>query len=192
MTAKICKENITELLSHWQNGDKAAMMSISNIVYSELERRARVHMSRERAGHTLETSALVNEVFLNLFDADVSFVDRQHFYTLASRTMRRILVDHARGVSRMKRGANALKITLHTELSGSAMDLSQFLSLHNALERLVELDDRKATILELETFAGLSTQHIADLYKVSVRTIERDLKFSKAWVHREMAHEESA
>ncbi|MEP1448237.1 MAG: ECF-type sigma factor [Paraglaciecola sp.] len=191
MTAKICKENITELLDQWQNGDEAALASVSNLVYSELERRARVYMSRERAGHTLETAALVNEVFLNLFDADVSFVDRQHFYTLASRTMRRILVDHARSISRKKRGANALKITLNTQLNDAELDMTQFLSLHNALESLIVLDDRKAKILELETFAGLSIQHIADLYTVSVRTIERELKFSKAWVYRELALEES-
>jgi RNA polymerase sigma factor (TIGR02999 family) len=189
MNVKACKENITELLSHWQDGDEAAMVSISNMVYSELERRARIYMSRERAGHILETAALVNEVFLSLFDADVSFVDRQHFYTLASRTMRRILVDHARSISCMKRGANALRITLNTELNDTGLDLSQFLSLHNAFESLIELDDRKAKILELETFAGLSIQHIADLYKVSVRTIERELKFSKAWVYRELALE---
>lgn len=192
MTVKVCKENITELLSQWQEGDDAALASVSNLVYSELERRARVYMSRERAGHTLETAALVNEVFLSLFDADVSFVDRQHFYTLASRTMRRILVDHARSISRKKRGANALKITLNTQLNDSEMDLSQFLSLHNALEGLIVLDDRKAKILELETFAGLSAQRIADLYTVSVRTIERELKFSKAWVHRELTYQESA
>tara|TARA_R110002167_G_C12481885_1_gene634679 strand:+ start:25 stop:603 length:579 start_codon:yes stop_codon:yes gene_type:complete len=192
MTAKVCKENITELLSHWQDGDEAAMTSISNIVYSELERRARVYMSRERAGHTLETAALVNEVFLSLFDANVSFVDRQHFYTLASRTMRRILVDHARSISSKKRGANALKITLNTELNDAGFDLSQFLSLHNALERLIELDERKAKILELDIFAGLNIQQIADLYGVSVRTIERELKFSKAWVYRELALVESA
>ncbi|GAC20657.1 ECF-type sigma factor [Paraglaciecola arctica] len=192
MTAKVCKENITELLSHWQDGDEAAMTSISNIVYSELERRARIYMSRERAGHTLETAALVNEVFLSLFDANVSFVDRQHFYTLASRTMRRILVDHARSISSKKRGANALKITLNTELNDAGFDLSQFLSLHNALERLIELDERKAKILELDIFAGLNIQQIADLYGVSVRTIERELKFSKAWVYRELALVESA
>jgi DNA-directed RNA polymerase specialized sigma24 family protein len=89
----------------------------------------------------------------------------------------------------MKRGAIALRITLNTELNDTGLDLSQFLSLHNAFESLIELDDRKAKILELETFAGLSIQHIADLYKVSVRTIERELKFSKAWVYRELALE---
>jgi len=187
MSVALRKDNITELLNQWQEGDQAAFAEVSNIVYGELERRARIYMRQERSGHTLETGALVNEVFLSLFDADVSFIDRQHFYSLASRTMRRILVDHARSVSRLKRGANAMKITLNTELLDAKQDISQFLSLNRALEGLIKLDDRKAKILELETFAGLSVQHIADLYALSVRTVERELKFSKAWVYREMA-----
>lgn len=187
MAQAVCKDNITELLWQWQDNNEAALASLSNIVYSELERRAKVYMRKERPDHTLETAALVNEVFLNLFDADVSFVDRQHFYALASRTMRRILVDHARSISRNKRGANALKVTLNTELIDGEQDISQFLSLNQALESLIKLDDRKAKMLELETFAGLSTGDIADLFSMSVRTIERELKFSKAWISKELA-----
>ncbi|MEP4890908.1 MAG: ECF-type sigma factor [Aliiglaciecola sp.] len=187
MRVALRKDNITELLYRWQEGDEGALSEVSSIVYAELERRARVYMRQERPGHTLETSALVNEVFLSLFDADVSFADRQHFYSLASRTMRRILVDHARSIGRVKRGANGMKVTLNTELLSGKQDISQFLSLNTAFEGLIKLDNRKAKILELETFAGLSIKQIADLYALSVRTVERELKFSKAWIYREMA-----
>lgn len=187
MTEAAYRDNITELLGQWQEGDELALNALSNLVYSELERRAKVYMHKEHAGHTLEAAALVNEVFLNLFDADVDFTDRQHFFALASRTMRRILVDHARNASRKKRGAKPLKITLNTELIDSKQGVSQFLRLNQALEALIKLDDRKAKILELETFAGLSTQDIAELFSVSVRTIERELKFSKAWIANELA-----
>lgn len=187
MNEAACKDNITELLGQWQDGDDVALVNLSHIVYAELQRRAKVYMHNERSGHTLETAALVNEVFLNLFDADVNFADRQHFFALASRTMRRILVDHARNISCKKRGANALKITLNTDLIDSKQDVSEFLSLNQALEDLIKLDDRKAKILELETFAGLNANDIAGLFAVSVRTIERDLKFSKAWIFNELA-----
>ena len=181
------KDNVTELLYRWQEGDESALSEVSSIVYAELERRARTYMRQERIGHTLETSALVNEVFLSLFDADVSFADRQHFYSLASRTMRRILVDHARSISRLKRGANGMKVTLNTELLSNKQDVSQFLSLNSALEKLVKLDNRKAKMLELETFVGLNIKQIAEIYALSVRTVERELKFSKAWIYKEMA-----
>ncbi|GAA6184011.1 MULTISPECIES: ECF-type sigma factor [Alteromonadaceae] len=186
MPVALHKGNITELLYQWQEGDENALSEVSSIVYAELKRRAKAHMRQERPGHTLETAALVNEVFLSLFDADVSFADRQHFYSLASRTMRRILVDHARSIGRLKRGANGMKITLNTEFLSAKQDVTQFLSLNSALEGLVKLDNRKANILELETFAGLSIQQIADLYALSVRTVERELKFSKAWICKEM------
>lgn len=187
MTETVCKDNITELLGQWQNADKDALDKLSMVVYGELKRRAKIYMHKERPGHTLETAALVNEVFLNLFDADVNFVDRQHFFALASRTMRRILVDHARNISCQKRGANVLKITLNTDLIDSKQGISQFLLLNQAFEALIKLDVRKAEILELETFAGLSTHDIAELLLVSVRTVERELKFSKAWISNELA-----
>ncbi|GAB2692024.1 hypothetical protein GCM10027170_24770 [Aliiglaciecola aliphaticivorans] len=101
--------------------------------------------------------------------------------------MRRILVDHARSISRLKRGANGMKVTLNTELLSNKQDVSQFLSLNSALEKLVKLDNRKAKMLELETFVGLNIKQIAEIYALSVRTVERELKFSKAWIYKEMA-----
>lgn len=179
--------DITVLLSRWQEGDQDAFSQLSELVYHELKIKARFLMSTERQNHTLQSTALVNETFIKLMTSKVELRDRLHFFSLAGRMMRRILVDHVRAMKRSKRGAGMLQITLNIDDAIAAQELDQFLDLDSALDALSEVDSRKAEILELQFFAGLEVDEIALLYDVSSRTIERDGKFAKAWLSRELA-----
>ncbi|QHJ11530.1 hypothetical protein FX988_01764 [Paraglaciecola mesophila] len=179
--------DITQLLRDWQSGSEQAFNDLSHLVYSELHRRAQKHMSFERAGHTLQATALVNEVFIDLLHAQLDFADRAHFYRLAGNMMRRILVDHARAHTSQKRGAGANHITLVDYKYGDKPISHDVVELDAALSALAKFDKRKAEILELQFFAGSSVQDIAQFYAVSPRTIERDGQFGKAWLHRELS-----
>ncbi|GAC32568.1 ECF-type sigma factor [Paraglaciecola polaris] len=179
--------NITELLHAWQSGSEQAFSDLSEQVYTELHRRAQKHMSQERAGHTLQATALVNEVFVDLLSIQLDFSDRAHFFRLASTMMRRILVDHARAQCAAKRGAGARHVTLLDWKVASGFQSHDVIELDAALSALAKLDKRKAEILELQFFAGSSVQDIAQFYEVSARTIERDGQFGKAWLHRELS-----
>ena len=174
--------DITQLLRDWQSGSEQAFNDLSKLVYSELHRRAQKHMSYERAGHTLQATALVNEVFIDLLHAQLDFADRAHFYLLASNMMRRILVDHARAHTSQKRGAGANHITLVDYKYGDKPVSHDVVELDAALSALAKFDKRKA-----EIFAGSSVRDIAQFYAVSPRTIERDGQFGKAWLHRELS-----
>lgn len=179
---------ITSLLDAWQQGDEKALSALSDRVYVELRQLARKHMKGERASHTLQATALVNEAFLRLINADINYQNRSHFFSLAGKMMRRILVDHARSSLRQKRGAGAEHITLQ-EAMVHHQDDYDLIDLHEALESLSRLDARKADILELQFFAGLTAQEIADLLGTSSRTVERDAQFARAWLHRELTRE---
>jgi RNA polymerase sigma-70 factor (ECF subfamily) len=173
---------VTLLLRRLSAGEDAAFAQVIPLVYDELLRLARRQMRDERAGHTLEPTALVHEAYARLADADLSLEDRRHFFAVASRAMRRILVDHARARGARKRGADPSRVTLDESIPapGKSLDV---LELDEALGRLAALDDRKARAVELHYFGGLSYEEIAGILGISPATVDRDLRFAKAWLH---------
>ena len=184
--------DVTELLVAWSHGDQAARDQLMPVVYDELHRLARRYMSRELPGHTLQTSALVNEAFLRLVDQkSVHWQNRAHFYGIAAQMMRRILVDYARGRNYAKRGAGAPTVTLDEGLIVSDERSAEVVAVHEALEELAKLDPRKGQIVELRFFGGLSIEETANILGVSPGTVMRDWTLAKAWLHREMSPEAS-
>lgn len=178
--------DFTRLLQQWKKGDSDSFDQLGELVFAELRRLASRSMAGERADHTLQPTALVNEAFLRLQVAEVDFADRRHFFALASRMMRRVLVDHARSARRAKRGAGAIHLTLDENTAEATLDEARLLELDSALSSLSRQDTRKAEILELQYFAGLTASEIATIYGVTSRTVERDLRFARAWLGREL------
>ncbi|MDX1537046.1 ECF-type sigma factor [Arsukibacterium sp.] len=177
--------DLTTLLGQWREGDLDAEQQLSMLVQDKLHQLAAKYMRQERPNHTLQATALVNEAFISLMQADVEYQDRLHFFRLAGNIMRRILVDHARARNAAKRGDGFLQVTLTDDALGVA-DSSSIIGLHNAMEALAEFDQQKADILDLQFFAGLSPAQIGDLYGVSGKTIERNTKLAKAWLTQAM------
>jgi len=176
------------LLLAWRGGDRAALDQLLPVVYEELAGLARRALRAERPDHTLQTRALVHEAYLRLVDADISFQDRAHFMAIAARTMRRILVDHARARRRDKRGGDAIRIGLdQVDLPAPDRRLD-ILDLHEALERLATFDSRKSVIVELHFFGGLSYDETAEAVGVSPATVDRELRMAKAWLRVELGH----
>jgi len=176
----------TQLLVSYQQGDTEALNTISEMVYSELRRMANIYMAGESQGHTLQATELVNEAFLRMVNPDINYQDRVHFLSIAATMMRRILIDHARAKQRAKRGADWQQVSLNEEIIGDAPLSADILALDEAMNKLAEIDSRKAKIIEQQYFAGMSAQQIADNMKLSSRTIEREAKFAKAWLLNEM------
>jgi RNA polymerase sigma factor (TIGR02999 family) len=178
---------VSELLRDWGQGDESALEKLIPLVYEELRRMAHRQMARERAGHTLQTTALVNEVCLRFLGGlDVPWRDRAHFMALSAQLMRRILVDHARGRDRVKRGGEIRKMALEDspEIAvGRDADLAR---LDDALNLMAAADARKAKVVELRFFGGFSVEETAKVLNVSVRTVMSDWKFAKVWLLREM------
>jgi RNA polymerase sigma factor (TIGR02999 family) len=177
---------VTRLLLDWRAGDGKALDELVPHIYGELRRLARRHMSGERRGHTLQTTALVHEVYARLVDAEVTWQDRAHFYAVAARAMRRVLVDHARSKRRAKRGSGAEKISLDDAAELSFEPGERFLDLDLALGKLAGSDARKAQVVELHYFGGLGYDEIAEVLQVSPSTVGLDLRFAKAWLAREL------
>jgi RNA polymerase sigma factor (TIGR02999 family) len=178
-----CDSNITQLLNLYGGGDKVALQQLSPLIYIELQRIARRLFASESAGHTLQPTALVNEAFMKLVEIDVSWQDRAHFYALAARLMRRLLVDHAKSKHADKRGGLQNNLTLNTMVS-SDNDMSEvdMLALHDAIEKLAEQDERKALLIELQYFGGLNFEEMALVCGLSSSSIDRELRFSRAWL----------
>jgi RNA polymerase sigma-70 factor, ECF subfamily len=177
---------VTGLLKAWGNGDQAARDRLIPVVYEELRRIARRHMRRESEGNTLQTTALVNEAYLRLVDmTNVAWQDRAHFFAVSARMMRRILVDAARARGSVKRGGRAVHIDLDQlpDLSGRGKAL---IALDDALCLLAEMDPRKAHVIELRFFGGLSVEETAEVLKLSERSVLRDWTLAKAWLAREL------
>lgn len=173
---------VTRLLQDWQSGDSAALDRLTSLLYDELRALAEHQMRGERPDHTLQPTALIGEAYVRLVDADVSWQDRTHFFALAARTMRRVLVDHARRRGRARRGGDWQRVTL-TDLPGNGDDPSlDLLALNEALEQLAALDERKARAVELRYFAGLGPPEVAEVLGVSESTVHRELRFSTAWL----------
>lgn len=179
---------ITEMLHNWSNGDRKALDDLMPMVYAELYKQASRYLRRERVNHTLQTSALVNEVYLKLIDQkNTSFKNRSHFFAIAANLMRRILVDHARGKNRKKRGGNVVPITLDESLTDANAEKSiDLVVLDEALDRLAVIDHRQAKVVELRYFAGMSLEETAEVLNVSRTTVAQEWVMAKAWLHREL------
>lgn len=182
------RSDVTELLVAWSNGNQAARDQLMSAVYDELHRLARRYMRRESPGHTLQTSALLNEAFLRLVDQkNVQWQNRAHFFGIAAQMMRRILVDYARSRNYEKRGGGARPLSLDESLIVSDARNEEVVNVHEALERLTEFDLRKGQIVELRFFGGLSIEETAEVLGVSPGTVMRDWTLAKAWLRREMS-----
>jgi RNA polymerase sigma factor (TIGR02999 family) len=183
---------VTQLLLDWSNGDKAALDKLMPVVYQELRRLARHYMRGERPGHTLQTTALVNEAYMRLVDYKrMRWQDRAHFFAAAAQVMRRILIDHARSHLYQKRGGGARKVSLDQAAELSAERASDLIAVDAALAELAELDPRKSQIVELRFFGGLSVEETAEVLGVSPPTVQREWRKAKAWLHRAIEAGES-
>src|SRR5262245_57083223 len=185
--AAISPKEVTRLLIAWSNGDHAALDQLVPLVYDELRRLARGYMRREKQGHTLQTSALIHEAYLRLLDQkNVQLENRAHFFGFAAQLMRRILVDHARSRSRIKRGGGVQMVSL-ADQAVLSNDVAEVIALDDALKNLVEMDPRKAQIVEMKFFGGLTNEEVAEVLGVTTRTVEREWRKAKAWLHREIS-----
>jgi len=180
---------ITEVLAKLRNGDAAARSRLAPLVYAELRRIAGRHMTREARGHILQPSALVNEAFIRLVDREIPFENRGHFFALASALMRRILVDYARLGHAAKRGADAIHVDIAEadRLAATGLRSDEMLALDEALSRLSNVDERQAHIVEMRYFGGMSNEEIADALGLSPRTVKRDWRSARAWLHAELS-----
>jgi RNA polymerase sigma-70 factor (ECF subfamily) len=181
---------LTQLLLDWSKGDPAALDKLTPLIYRELRRLARQYLAKVRVGHTLQTTDLVHEAYLRLVDQRrVHWQNRSQFFGVAAQLMRRILVDHARRHRRTKRGGGATMLSLDEAAVVSRQSAVDLLALDEALNRLAEMDQRKARIVELRFFGGLEIKETAAYLKISGITVMREWKMAKAWLHRELSDE---
>jgi len=184
---------VSQLLINWGKGDESALEKLIPLVYDELRKMAHYQMIRENPGHTLQTTALVNEVCLRLLGtANVSWQDRAHFLALSAKLMRRVLVDHARGRGRAKRGGAVKKLSLDESLAIPVGHDSNLVALDDALNSLATVDARKAKTVELRFFGGYSVEETAKILNVSVRTVMNDWTFAKVWLLRSIQQDPNA
>ena len=187
LAASPSPQQITALLAETGYWKSVETDQLAPLVYEELRRLAHRFMSSERADHTLQTTALVNEAYMRLADqTDPHWQNRTHFFAGAARMMRHILVDYARGRQRAKRGAGAVKVELTEHAIVTESQAEQVVALNEALERLAALDRRASQVVELKYFGGMNYDEIADVLDVSVITVRRDWEFAKAWLHKEL------
>ena len=181
------QHEVTRLLRTWSAGDKSALQQLMPLIYQELHRLAHRYMAVEQPGQTLQTTALVHEVYLRLVDVkSMEWQDRAHFYALCARMMRRILVDFARSRSYQKRGGRAVHVQLEEALTVSADRGSELLEVDDALQRLSAVDARKSQVVEMRFFGGLTVEETAVALRVSPETVMRDWRLAKAWLTREL------
>jgi len=180
--------SLTQLLGQWRNGDQEAGNQLFTVAYQELRRLAAWHLQQERPGHTLQATALVNELYLKLFVGEqVNWQDRAHFFAVAAQQMRRLLIDHARGKMAQKREGGRLRVSL-VDIEGLAAPWEEDLAaLDESLDRLAKLDPRTARVIELRFFAGLTEKETAEIAGVSVATLKRDWTFGRAWLQEELS-----
>jgi RNA polymerase sigma factor (TIGR02999 family) len=179
---------ITRLLDEWGNGNQTALDKLYPLVYDELRRMAHRYMSRERKGHTLQTTALINEAYLRLVEQrNVHWENRAHFFGISAQIMRRILIDHARRYDYAKRGGGAQRVSLDEAAVVAKERAAELLDLDEALNRLADIDPRRSRVVELRFFGGLDNEEIAWLLKISPNTVTRDWKMARAWLYRELS-----
>ena len=184
------QNEITRLLTAWTDGDQSALEKLVPLVESELHRLAHHYMRRERPGHTLQTSALVNEAYIRLIDwKNVRWQNRAHFFAVSAQLMRRILVDFARERNYLKRGGGALQVSLAEAKSLQLERNDDLVALDEALSALSRFDERKGRVVELRFFGGLSVNEVAEVLKVSEETVMRDWRIAKVWLLRELGQE---
>jgi RNA polymerase sigma factor (TIGR02999 family) len=184
-------EEATQLLLAWSQGDQSALDRLIPLVHAELHRLAHGYMGRERAGHTLQTTALVNEAYLRLIDSSqVRWQNRAHFFALMARLMRRILVDFARSRHNLKRGGTLQRVSLNEDLLAPQEPDPDLIELDEALNALAAIDARQARVVELRFFGGLSVDETAEVLQVSDETVHRDWRVAKAWLLRELDREQ--
>jgi len=185
--ASVPQQRVTHLLTRWSQGDDAALAELTPLVYGELRRLAHRQMNAERTDHTLQTTALVNEAYLRLTDqTNPRWQNRAHFFAVAARAMRQILVSYARSQRSQKRGGGAIKIELDEATLVSPEESKEIVDLHEALETLAALDSRKAQVVELKYFGGLNYDEMAEVLKISRVTVRRDWEFAKLWLYTEL------
>ena len=183
---------VTQLLQAWSGGDEQALEKLTPLVYAELRRRARYYMARERQGHTLQTTALINEVYLRLVDVRrINWQDRSHFLAMCARLMRRVLTDFARAKGYQKRGARSPEVVLDEALFVSHPPRADLVALDHSLDALMAFDPRKSQVVELRFFGGLSVEETARVLQVSAETVKRDWKLARAWLYENMTAEKS-
>jgi RNA polymerase sigma-70 factor, ECF subfamily len=183
----VSQQRVTDLLVQWSHGDDAALAELTPLVYEELRRLAHHHMGGQRPNHTLQTTALINEVYLRLVDqTNPRWQNRAHFFAVAARAMRQILVSYARSQRAQKRGRGAVKVELDEAALVSPEESKEIVDLHEALDTLATLDSRKAQVVELKYFGGLNYDEIAEVLKISRVTVRRDWEFAKVWLYTEL------
>lgn len=183
----VSPHRVTQLLQQWSHGDDAALAELTPLVYEELRRLAHHYMEGERPGHTLQTTALVNEAYLRLADqTNPNWQSRAHFFAVAARAMRGILVNYAKSNQAQKRGGGAARIELNEAAILSPEQSKEIVDLHEALERLATLNSRKARVVELKYFGGLNHDEIAEVMKISTVTVRRDWMFARTWLYDEL------
>jgi RNA polymerase sigma-70 factor, ECF subfamily len=178
---------ITKLLRDWRSGDQSALDKLMPLVYDELHRLAHNHMRREKAGHILQTSALINEAYIRLVDTpEIGWENRAHFFAIAARVMRRILVDEARRRNFAKRGGGAIQVSLNEGTAVAQEQATNVAALDDFLKNLEAIDSRQSAIVELRFFGGLSIEETASVLNVSPRTVMREWTFARAWLRNQM------
>ena len=191
MMATPSSQEITQLLLAWSDGDQAALEKLTPLVYAELRRLAKGYMFGERRGHTLQTTALINEAYMRLIDwKNVRWQGRAHFFGVAAQVMRRILVNFARARHYAKRGGAAAQVSLDEAVTIHEDRSAELIALDEALKSLAEIDPRKSQVVELRFFGGLSAKETAEALKVSLRTVEREWNSARAWLYRELRGED--
>lgn len=180
------QHTVTQLLHRWKGGDAEALNALMPIVYDELRRLARRYMAGEREDHTLQHTALVHEAYLQLVQMEVGWNDRAHFFAIAARAMRRILVDHARTKKRGKRGGDHVRVTLDEAALKASARKVDIIDLDDALQRLAAIDGRKSEMVEMRYFGGLTQDELSEVLGVSLATVNRDLSWAKDWLSGEL------
>jgi RNA polymerase sigma-70 factor (ECF subfamily) len=181
------QHEITHLLAEWRDGNQSALDELYPLVYDELHRLARRYMSRERKGHTLQTTALINEAYVRLVDQkNVQWANRSHFFAISAQIMRRILIDHARRRAYAKRGGRAQQVSLEEAATVIPDKSGELLRLDEALKSLAEMDPRRSRVVELRYFGGLNNEEIAGVLHVSENTVTRDWNMARAWLYQQL------
>ncbi len=183
-------DNLTGLLVEWREGDQAALDRLMPLVYDQLRRIAHRYVQRERDGHTLQTSALVNEAYLRLADQKVVWQNRAHFFAVTARVMRHILIDHARRRRYAKHGGDVRQVPIDEAAAMSLERAAELIALEEALDELAQLDQRKGHVVELRYFGGLSLEETAEALDISLMTVRRDWRAAKAWLYRRLKEAE--
>jgi RNA polymerase sigma-70 factor (ECF subfamily) len=182
-------DTVAQLLVNWSQGDKRALEALAPLVYDELRRLARSYMRRERAGHTLATTGLVHEAYLRLVDQKAPWQSRAHFFGIAAQMMRRVLVDHAKGLRSVKRGGGAARISLDDRVLIAESPRTDLMALDEALVRLQQIDPQRGRLVELKFFGGLSNEEAAEVLGVSTATVQRQWAGARAWLRHELKRE---